>query len=186
MAREMMEVLNPRDAAQFLGIHEETLRRLARERKIPGYKVGGVWRFNRSSLMKWAESQQVTPASPKILLVDDEESIRETLSRLMEAVRFTVTTAATGAEAIKHLRAERPDLVLLDLKLPDMSGAAVLKEIRTLHEGVPVIIITGYPESSLVTEALEFTPVMLLAKPVSPPKLLESMRQTIGVGKRAK
>jgi len=182
----MMEVLNPKDAAQFLGIHEETLRRLARERKIPGYKVGGVWRFNRSSLMKWAEAQQVTPQSPRILLVDDEESIRETLRRLMEAVRFTVETAATGAEALAVLKKGRPDLILLDLKLPDMSGVAVLKEARHLYEGVPVIIITGYPESNMVTEALEFTPVMLLAKPVSPPKLLESMRQTIGIGKRGR
>jgi len=171
-----LDVLDPRAAAELLGMHEETVRRLARERKIPAYKVGGLWRFSRSMLYRWAEAQQTRQQPRRVLVVDDELAIRETVKRILEAEGYVVATAARGQEALEHVRRETPDAVLLDLKLPGMDGPATLREMRRLHATLPVIILTGYPDSDLMTQALEHSPVMLLAKPVDPDRMIEAVR----------
>ena len=64
-----------------------------------------------------------------------------------------------------------------------MPGPDVLKEIRRAHGALPVIIITGYPDGELMHEALRYSPVMMLAKPVTPEQLLESVRLVLGEGR---
>ena len=181
---ESEEVLDARQAAEYLGLHVETVRRLAREAKIPAYRVGGVWRFSKSFLRRWAESQQQAIAGTRtVLVVDDEEVIRSFLGRLLRGEGFQVRTAASGAEALQVMAREMPDVVLLDLRMPGMDGAALLRRIRELHGDVPVVVITGYPDSHLVAEALECSPFMLLAKPIEPEKLLRAVRMALGAGR---
>ena len=177
------DIVNARRAAELLGLHEETVRRLARENKIPSFKVGGVWRFNKHSLHQWAESQSVRyPPRPNletVLVVDDEEYIREIVGRIVEEAGYRVMTASGGAEALDMMRREPPDIVLLDLKMPDMDGPTTLKEIREIYRLLPVIVITGYPESELVAEMLSFCPVTLLAKPLEPELVLQTIRTVL-------
>ena len=173
------DVLDSAGAAEYLGMHEQTIRRLARQKKIPAYKVGSVWRFNKSLLYRWAESQQADTGSKTVLVVDDEEVIRDTVRRLLEQKGLSAITAADGTDALEIIRRESPDAVILDLKLPDINGVAVLKEIRMRHGDLPVIVITGYPDSHLVGDALEHSPIMLLAKPVAPGKLLQAISMAL-------
>src|SRR5712691_5904502 len=77
-----------------------------------------------------------------ILVVDDEPTLRETLVDALEADGFRVVSAADGREALLRFRAERPDLVLLDLMLPELSGIEVCRIIRA-ESGVPVIMLTA-------------------------------------------
>ena len=174
------EVLGPREAAALLDIHEETVRRLARERKIPGFKVGGSWRFNKSDLHRLADQQVAFDHGKRVLVVDDEISIRQFLRRALESRGYSVTTAPTCAEAIAIIQQETPDTVLLDLKLPGASGVEVLKHIRSQHGDIPVVIITGYPDSELVAKALQYSPLMMLAKPIELKQLLLTLRTIFG------
>jgi two-component system, OmpR family, KDP operon response regulator KdpE len=82
------------------------------------------------------------PASRPILVVDDEPQIQRFLRPTLVAAGFTVESALTGAEAVRRIRAAEPELVLLDLGLTDMDGAAVLNAIRATSR-VPVIILSA-------------------------------------------
>jgi CheY-like chemotaxis protein len=86
----------------------------------------------------------------KILIVDDEESIRTLIQSVMKSEQRTVLTAEAGRKAVTLFRRERPDITILDLKMPDMSGLEVLKEIREMDPSATVIIFSG-----TVVEALE-------------------------------
>jgi DNA-binding response OmpR family regulator len=77
-----------------------------------------------------------------ILVVDDEPTLRETLAEALAADGFRVVTAADGREALARFRGERPDLVLLDLMLPELSGIEVCRIIRA-ESGVPIVMLTA-------------------------------------------
>ncbi len=77
-----------------------------------------------------------------ILVVDDEPTLRETLAEALEADGYRVVTAEDGREALTRFRAERPDLILLDLMLPEMSGIEVCRIIRR-ESGVPIVMLTA-------------------------------------------
>ena len=173
------DVLDARQAATYLGVHEETLRRLARERKVPAYKVGGGWRFNRSTLYHWAESQHTVHRQRNVLVVDDDPTVCDVIRRTLERAGYRVTTAASGREALQDLQRSVHDLVLLDLKMPEMDGPSTLRELRKTYGPLPVIIVTGYPESDLMAQALHYSPLMLLAKPLEPARILEAVRMAL-------
>jgi DNA-binding response OmpR family regulator len=77
-----------------------------------------------------------------ILVVEDEPTLRETLADALEADGFRVVVAADGREALTQFRGERPDLVLLDLMLPELSGTEVMRIIRA-ESGVPIVMLTA-------------------------------------------
>jgi DNA-binding response OmpR family regulator len=77
-----------------------------------------------------------------ILVVEDEPTLRETLAEALESDGFRVVTAADGRDALARFRAERPDLVLLDLMLPELSGIEVCRIIRA-ESGVPIVMLTA-------------------------------------------
>jgi DNA-binding NtrC family response regulator len=81
---------------------------------------------------------------PRILVVDDDEMIRDLLCNLLEIERYTVTTAASAAEALEKLKIESPRAVVADMLMPEMSGMELLKRIKAEQPTLPVLIITGY------------------------------------------
>jgi DNA-binding response OmpR family regulator len=84
----------------------------------------------------------------KILVVDDEANLVEIIRMRLKQEGYDVITAADGEEGLKKARAEKPDLVLLDVTMPKMSGEQVLKELKSGEEtkAIPVIMITGMSE----------------------------------------
>jgi len=173
-------VLDIHDAAWFLGAHVETVRRLARKGDIPAYKIGKDWRFNKSSLRHWAETHHLRQRAPLVLVVDDEKSFRDTTRMLLEGADCRAATAANGEKALELARREPPpDLVLLDLVMPGMSGVEVLKELHAMDPDLPVVVVTAYPDSELVAQALQYPPVMLLPKPVEKNTLLRTVNRVL-------
>jgi len=79
----------------------------------------------------------------KIMVIDDEEGIRNLLETLLTRKGYDVVLADGGRKGLELFRRERPDVVVLDLKMPEMDGVAVLQQIRNLNPGQPVIILTG-------------------------------------------
>ena len=80
----------------------------------------------------------------KILIVDDQESMRTLLQDMLEVIGYEVTLAGGGEEALKILEGSRFDLVLSDLNMPGMDGTALLRSIKSSMPDLPVVIITGY------------------------------------------
>lgn len=176
----MSDVLDVRDAAEYLRINDQTLRRLAREGDVPAFKVGRSWRFKREHLDDWAASQNRTngdAGGPKrILVADDEEVVRALVSDALRLEGFEVDTAVDGIEAVEQMRVEPADLVFLDLKMPRMNGVDALRVINDEFGPLPVVILTGYPDSDMLQKALLICQVTLLAKPCPPEKIVTCVR----------
>jgi len=176
--------MNAVDAAAFLGVHVETLRKLARRNDIPSFKVGRDWRFSEEALMRWANEQRSQSASPvsecSVLVLDDEEKVCRALSRHVERMGCRARHATSGERGLELIATEVPDLVLLDLKMPGMSGPEFLEQLRKDHPALPVVIVTGYPDSDLMHQATRFPPLMLLPKPVHQDHIEKTVRIVLG------
>lgn len=169
------DVLNAQAAADYLGAHVETVRRLARKGKIPAFKVGKDWRFQRRALLRWIDEHHLRTHPPCVLVVEDEEIARELVKNFLEEKGYRVHLAWDGREGLGCVNNERVDLVLLDLQMPVMNGPEFLRELRQRNQHLPVIILTGYPDSDLMTEALRYGPFTLLAKPFQGKALMQAV-----------
>src|SRR3989338_456194 len=101
----------------------------------------------------------------KLLVVDDENGILEEVRSYFEEEGFQVSVADTGEEGIQILKREKPDLLLLDMKLPDMSGLLVLKVAKESSPLTKVIVNTGYVDQALIDQAEELGRDVFLQKP---------------------
>lgn len=115
----------------------------------------------------------------RILIVDDDEAIRNTLKAILEDEGYLVDTAVTGAEALEKTRKTAYNIALLDIKLPDMEGVALL---RLIGDGVPrlrKIMVTGYPSMQNAIEALNKNADAYLIKPVEVESLLLTVKKQL-------
>ena len=158
--------LTAREAADFLGAHIETVRRLARKGDIPAYKMGKDWRFQKKALSHWAESHYLRRKPPIVLVIDDDAGVRKAMKRYLERDGYRVLVASDGANALSWLNKETVNVILLDLKMPGMNGPMFLSEFRKAHVPLPIIITTGYPDGGLMAEAIPYGPFTLLGKPI--------------------
>jgi DNA-binding response OmpR family regulator len=108
-----------------------------------------------------------------ILIIDDEAGLRQTLARILHQAGWDVITASNGPEALELLAANQTDLVYLDLRLPDMNGLEILKEIRRKYASLPVILLTAYGSLQTSVEALRLGVTDYLLKPIKPAALLD-------------
>ena len=123
--------------------------------------------------------EDLTESKPRILIVEDDENVRETLKNLLRQRGYEMDTAKTGKEAIQKSKAKYYNLALLDIKLPDMEGTKLL---TTMHENTPKmmkIMVTGYPSQENAIEALNFGADAYILKPVSPEKLLALIEEKL-------
>ncbi|HUT73486.1 MAG TPA: response regulator [Armatimonadota bacterium] len=112
----------------------------------------------------------------RILVVDDEEEIRQLFVDILVPKGYEVIAAASGPEAIAHAR-ERPfDLVFLDIKMPGMNGVEAFEALRSLHPGAHYVMITGYAGSHLVDKSLAEGALLCLSKPFGVADILDLVR----------
>jgi two-component system, OmpR family, alkaline phosphatase synthesis response regulator PhoP len=117
----------------------------------------------------------------KILVVDDEEPIRELIRYNLEKESFTVVSAENGAEALRLARSEIPGLVVLDLMLPDMSGLDVCRVLKndTKTAAVPIVMVTAKTEDIDIVTGLELGADDYVTKPFSPKVLIARIRSVL-------
>jgi len=108
----------------------------------------------------------------KVLVVDDEERFRNTLGKLLTAHGMTVTVADGGASAIEILKHEPHDVVLLDVKMPGMSGQETLVELKKVDPDIEVIILTGHASVDIAAEMITHGGSDYLLKPYPMDELL--------------
>lgn len=108
---------------------------------------------------------------PKALVIDDDRTIREMVRRSLEKVNVDVISAGAADEGLEAIRSESPEVVLLDIMLPTVSGLDVFREIQNLDRRLPVVFITSLSESNVAIEAMQLGAFDYLAKPLDLPNL---------------
>lgn len=160
----MTGLMTLRELADYLRVTEKTVYRLISRGDIQAGKVGRQWRFEKSAIDQWLRRNSAGNKSA-VLVIDDEHVIRELLREILVELGHGVIAAETGAEGLELLEQVDFGLVFLDLKMPGMDGAEVFRRIRQIKPELPVIIITGYPDSELMARALAQGPFGMMNKP---------------------
>ena len=112
--------------------------------------------------------------SNKVLVVDDDEVVRLSYQRSLQAANCNVESVLNGEDALEALQHKCFDVVLLDLRMPGMDGMSVLKEIKHIWPKSEVVVITGYPTVESAKEAVRLGAYDYLAKPVGPAEIINA------------
>ena len=115
----------------------------------------------------------------RLLIVDDDEYILRNLEKILRLEGYETDTARTGLEAIKKTKRNFYNLVLLDIKLPDMEGTELLKKIHETFPRMIKIMVTGYPDLENAIRSLNFGADAYLVKPVSVQELLDVVKRKL-------
>jgi two-component system, NtrC family, response regulator AtoC len=118
-----------------------------------------------------ASRQHSNPGKPKVLVVDDELLIRYSLQRLIEREGFPVITAESGLQALQQFEQEKPEIVILDIRLPDANGLNLLKTMKEISPAVTVVMVTACPDIRSSVEAMKMGAFDYLDKPIDIEKL---------------
>jgi DNA-binding NtrC family response regulator len=115
----------------------------------------------------------------RILVVDDEKNIRLTIARSLESENLVIDQAISGEEALDSLILHKYDLMILDLRLPGISGLELLEQIRELQASVPTIIISAHGTISIAVNLLKAGALDFIEKPFSPTEIRELVAKYI-------
>ncbi len=126
------------------------------------------------------QTQLHEPTSPlKILIVDDQEIIRELISEILRSDGHDITVAATGVEALLHLNKAQYDLIISDLSMPDMTGSQLASEIRAKGNKIPFILLTGFGDEMLAQGSTPPGVDLVLSKPVTSASLYQAIKKIL-------
>lgn len=115
----------------------------------------------------------------RVLIIDDDEIIRKSCEKVLSPEGYIVVSAQSGREGLKLLSNKPFDLVLTDLRMPDMNGIDVLKKVKEMGPDIEVIIITGYGTIKSAIEAIRYGAYDYVEKPFSPEELLNVVRRSL-------
>lgn len=173
MGENLMDI---KQVAEYLQMNKMTVYKLAREGRIPAFKVASEWRFRKDLIDKWLMSQlkgktmvenlEIEPkleTGKTVLIVDDEEVIRDFFAHTL--LEYRIITAASGEEAIDMVKKDRPDLVLLDIKMPGIDGIETLRRIKEIDRGIVVIMLSAHGTLETNLEAARLGAYTSIAKP---------------------
>jgi DNA-binding NtrC family response regulator len=122
----------------------------------------------------------------KILLVDDDQSMRYSLSRMLEGQGLLVSLARNGMEALERFDAEKPELVIMDIKMPGQSGLEVLQEIKERDPKALVILMTAFGTTETAIEAMKFGAFDYILKPFDIPQMRGLVERALEVSRMMK
>ena len=189
--------LTTEEVLEYLQVNLRTVYRLIKAGKIPAIRVGRQWRFRKRDIDAWLESQRprggrpapsfqaarsaaAAAGRPRVLVVDDEASIRDLLSKTLALAEYDVDLAPDGRSALDRLRIIPYDLLITDLKMPGVDGLTVIREARRLKADLPVIIITGFSNEASAIEAVNLGVSGYLTKPFRVPRVLAAAAKALG------
>jgi excisionase family DNA binding protein len=176
----MTKLMTVSEVADYLRVTKKTVYRLLLRGKIPATKVGNQWRFAQSAIDKWLQQNSVK-GKANILVVDDEEVVRLLFKTILGEAGHDVTTVGTAAKGLEVVKEEDFDLVFLDLKMPGMDGAELFRQIKQLKPKLPVVIITGYPDSEIMARALAHGPFGVMNKPFGEADIVNAVNSFLRV-----
>jgi excisionase family DNA binding protein len=171
-------------AAEYLGVAQSTIRKWSDTGRLPAfYTPGGHRRFRRSDLDAFLSSSRGTSfrGGPVILIVDDDARLREFVRVNLEMDGYSVREAGSAAEGLAALEEEPPDLILLDVMMPEVDGWEMLRRVRERHgvDSIPVIMFSGKADEQTAEAATERGAQAFLGKPFDPQQLIQSTKQLL-------
>lgn len=189
--------LTTEEVLEYLQVNLRTVYRLIKAGKIPAVRVGRQWRFRKRDIDAWLDSQRprgggprpaavaqpkaaTGAARPRVLVVDDEASIRDLLSKTLALAEYDVDVAPDGRSALERMRLYPYDLLIADLKMPGMDGLTVIREAKRYKADLPVIIITGFSTEASAIEAVNLGVAGYLTKPFRVPQVLAAAAKALG------
>src|SRR5437773_10302854 len=188
--------LTTEEVLEYLQVNLRTVYRLIKAGKIPAVRVGRQWRFRKRDIDAWLDSQRprggtraaataaparpAADARPRVLVVDDEASIRDLLAKTLALAEYDVDVAADGRSALERMRMYPYDLLIADLRMPGMDGLTVIREAKRYKADLPVIIITGFSTESSAIEAVNLGVAGYLTKPFRVPQVLAAAAKALG------
>jgi excisionase family DNA binding protein len=177
-------------AAKYIGVAQSTMRKWSDLGRVSAfYTPGGHRRYRRADLDRFLDRSGPTSAAagvgtgggPLILVVDDDERLREYVRVNLEAEGYVVREAGSGEEALSALGEQSPDLILLDVMMPQVDGWETLRRIQE-HTGVgaiPVIMFSGQVDEGSAGDATSRGAQSFIGKPFDPRSLIESTKQQL-------
>jgi excisionase family DNA binding protein len=170
-------------AAKYLGVAQSTIRKWSDRGRLPAfYTPGGHRRFRQDDLDLFLASSRQAPteSAPVVLVVDDDERVREYVRMNLEQDGYEVREAGNADEGLAALEEELPDLILLDVMMPEVDGWEMLRRVHERHGvgAIPVIMFSGGDNegSSDVTERGAHA---FVGKPFDPKQLIDATRQLL-------
>jgi excisionase family DNA binding protein len=167
-------------AAKFLGVAQSTIRKWSDQGRVPAfYTPGGHRRYRRRDLEQFLERSGPggREAGPLVLIVDDDEKMREFVRVNLEMEGYAVIEAGNADEGLGAVEEQAPDLILLDVMMPGVDGWEMLRRIQERHGGsIPVIMFSGkVDEADVASRGAQG----FIGKPFDPGQLIESTKQLL-------
>jgi excisionase family DNA binding protein len=185
--------LTTEEVLEYLQVNLRTVYRLIKAGKIPAVRVGRQWRFRKRDIDAWLDSQRTQgggtatataavarPVHPRVLVVDDEASIRDLLAKTLALAEYDVDTAADATTALSRVRSAEYDLMIADLRMPGMDGLTLIRQVKRIKAELPVIIITGFSSEASAIEAVNLGVAGYLRKPFRVPEVLAAAAKALG------
>jgi excisionase family DNA binding protein len=171
----MHNLLTVKETAKYLRIPLPTVYYLVQRGQLPAIQIGGRWRIKKSSLDKDILKEDKS-GQPTVLVVDDDESLQTLFKVFLKKIGFSRVVVGTVKEALVALDKQKFDLLFLDLKLPDGPADDVYEAAKEIDPELPIVIITGYPDSEMLDRILAKGPVTVLKKPMQIEQLQQAVR----------
>ena len=171
-------------AAKYLGVAQSTIRKWSDLGRVPAfYTPGGHRRYRRTDLDAFLErSGPGKPArGPLVLVVDDDPQVREIVRVNLEIEGYAVVEAGDAEEGLKAVEADAPDLILLDVMMPQVDGWEMLRRVQERHGigSIPVVMFSGQLEGAAQHEAAERGAQGFVGKPFDLRALIEQTKQIV-------
>jgi excisionase family DNA binding protein len=172
-------------AAKYLGVAQSTIRKWCDTGRLPAfYTPGGHRRLRRSDLDAFLGASRTAPArrsAPLILIVDDDERLREYVRANLELEGYSVREAESAEQGLEVLDDEVPDLILLDVMMPEVDGWEMLRRVQERHGvgTIPVLMFSGKVDERSAGEAAERGASGFIGKPFDPQQLIEQAKQIL-------
>ena len=172
-------------AAKYLGVAQSTIRKWSDLGRVPAfYTPGGHRRYRRSDLDRFLDRSGPGAkgrTGPVVLVVDDDQGVREVVRANLELEGYAVLEAASANEGLAVLEEEPPDLILLDVMMPEVDGWEMLRRIQERFGAgaIPVIVFSGQLEEQAVTDATSRGARGFLGKPFDLQQLVDQAKQIV-------
>ncbi len=170
-------------AARYLGVAQSTIRKWSDSGRVRAFKTPGRHRrYRRDDLDAFLQrSAPESRSGPIVLIVDDDERLREYVRVNLELEGYTVHEAGSAEEGMKVLDELRPDLVLLDVMMPKVDGWEMLQLMHERHGvgSIPVVMFSGKVDEAVADEAAERGAQGFIGKPFDPQELITQTKQLL-------
>ena len=170
-------------AARYLGVAQSTIRKWSDNGRVRAFKTPGRHRrYRRRDLDAFLERSAPEPRSgPVVLIVDDDERLREYVRVNLEMEGYTVHEAGSAEGGLNVLDELRPDLVLLDVMMPKVDGWEMLQLMHERHGvgSIPVVMFSGKADERVAGDAAELGAQGFIGKPFDPQELISQTKQLL-------